>query len=326
MASFKKLDSGKWQAQVARSGVRKSKTFPTKIKAKDWAAGFEHQINTQAIDPDKPTGIVADLFLRYERDISRKKAGARWEALQIKRLCNLDLGKCELAEVSKLDVVTWRDDRLRSVQGSTVSREMTLVSNVFNVAWHEWGLIDHNPCSGVKRPKENPPRDRIITQDEINKICVVAGFDKEPAQTIAQHCAVAFLFAIETGMRAGEIVGLHWKDVHTDRRYVHLPRTKNGSSRDVPLSGRAVELLGCLSKSDPCFSLTSRQLDVNYRKIRSKAAIDDLHFHDTRHEATRRLSKKLGILALARMIGHRDLKMLQIYYNESAEEMAKSLD
>ncbi|MFT4962006.1 MAG: hypothetical protein ACI92Z_003101 [Paracoccaceae bacterium] len=152
MATFVKTDSGRWQAQVARKGIRRAQTFATKIQAKDWAAGVEHKISTeQIVDAvHKPTGVVADIFLRYERDVSRKKAGARWEALQIKQLCLLDLGRCKLSEVSKFDIITWRDDRLKSVQGSTVSREMPLVSSVFNIARHEWGLIDHNPCHRVK--------------------------------------------------------------------------------------------------------------------------------------------------------------------------------
>ncbi len=54
--------------------------------------------------------------------------------------------------------------------------------------------------------------------------------------------------------------------------------------------------------------------------------IEDLTFHDTRHEAITRLARKLNVLELARMVGHRDLKMLQIYYNESAASIAKRLD
>ncbi len=51
----------------------------------------------------------------------------------------------------------------------------------------------------------------------------------------------------------------------------------------------------------------------------------DLHFHDLRHLAITRLAKKLPILDLARMVGHKDLRMLQIYYNESAEAIAQML-
>jgi len=58
----------------------------------------------------------------------------------------------------------------------------------------------------------------------------------------------------------------------------------------------------------------------------SKTKIKDLTFHDTRHEAITRLAKKLDVLDLARMVGHRDIKQLLTYYNKSAKEIASQLD
>ena len=53
--------------------------------------------------------------------------------------------------------------------------------------------------------------------------------------------------------------------------------------------------------------------------------IDDLHFHDLRHTAITRLASKLNILELARCVGHKDLRQLQVYFNMSAEDIAKKL-
>jgi integrase len=63
-----------------------------------------------------------------------------------------------------------------------------------------------------------------------------------------------------------------------------------------------------------------------FRKAKARAMIADATFHDTRHLAITRLAKKLDVLDLARMVGHRDLRQLQIYYNETAEVMAVRLD
>jgi hypothetical protein len=71
--------------------------------------------------------------------------------------------------------------------------------------------------------------------------------------------------------------------------------------------------------------LTEPTRDALFRKIRQRASLEDLHFHDSRAEAIWRLSKKLDVLQLARVIGHRDLKSLLIYYDESASELAKRL-
>ena len=74
------------------------------------------------------------------------------------------------------------------------------------------------------------------------------------------------------------------------------------------------------------FCINSNSLDALFRKYRDKAGISGLHFHDTRHEAITRLAKKLNVLDLARMVGHKKLNQLMTYYNESAEELAKKLD
>lgn len=50
--------------------------------------------------------------------------------------------------------------------------------------------------------------------------------------------------------------------------------------------------------------------------------IEDMHFHDTRHEAITRLAKKIDVLDLARMVGHKDLRQRMVYYNASASETA----
>lgn len=105
--------------------------------------------------------------------------------------------------------------------------------------------------------------------------------------------------------------------------------TKNGMKRDVPMSTRAVALLELLPKEnqgEPLFSLTSASLDHLFRKGRDRSMIEELTFHDTRHEAITRLAKKLNVLELGRMVGHRDLRMLQIYYNETSDQLAKLLD
>lgn len=146
------------------------------------------------------------------------------------------------------------------------------------------------------------------------------------AFTATARVGLAFLFALETAMRSGEILGLRWPDVHEEKRYVVLPRTKNGDRREVPLSARALEILAVLPRSDgPCFGLDAAQRDALFRKARDKAGLSGFTFHDTRATAIWRLSKKLDVLQLARMIGHRDINSLRHYYAESAEEIARLL-
>lgn len=141
-----------------------------------------------------------------------------------------------------------------------------------------------------------------------------------------------FRFAIETAMRFGEICSLTWEDVDFERRVAHLSKTKNGDDRDVPMSSEACRLLHQMEgaqKDDPesVFGMAVGDAEALWRKTRDAVGLKGVvTFHDTRHEAITRLSKKLDVLALARMVGHRNIKQLMTYYNETAEELATKLD
>ncbi len=103
--------------------------------------------------------------------------------------------------------------------------------------------------------------------------------------------------------------------------------TKNGHKRDVPLSGEAIRILEQIrTDTESVFNLEASQIDVNFRKAKDRCMIEDLHFHDTRHLAITRLASKLDVLELARMVGHKDLRQLMVYYNKTAEDLAKKLN
>ena len=323
-------DGKVWRHRVQVSGRRVSGTFDTKAAALAWEA--EQRRAPGAIGATTQT--CGDAFTRYEREVSKKKKGYRWEALRLASFSRSPLGKVRIAEVDASHVAKWRDWRLAGdpdgkpkpippVQGATVQREMNLLSNVFTVARKEWKWISRSPTTDVKRPKENRPRFRRISDKEIEQICIALGWMEAAPVTKQQRIAVAFLFAIETGMRAGEICALQPGMVAG--RVAHLPASinKNGESRDVPLSPRALQLWSYVPDG---FGITSASLDAMFRTARKeRTTIENLTFHDTRHEAITRLSKKLHVLELARMVGHKDIRKLMIYYNESAEDIADKL-
>lgn len=197
---------------------------------------------------------------------------------------------------------------------------MNLLSSVLTTARKEWGLIEVNPITDVRKPSKPPARDRLPTQDEIERMLFVAGEDLNTKTARAFHC---FRFALETAMRAGEIARLRHEDI--DGRVARLHHTKNGHPRDVPLSKAALALIDDLPRLDPVFGLESRQIDVLFRRVRDKAGAVGLTFHDSRAYATISLSKKVDVLTLARIIGHKDLRMLMVYYRVSAEDIAASL-
>lgn len=308
MASFKKLPSGLWQAQVFRRGVRASLTFASKGAATVWAGTLEAQIlaGTYRTIADH---TFADLLDRYQREVSAQKKGKRWEEVRIGLLKRDQLAQARLKHLSPAHVASWRDRRLQAVSGPSVRREWNLLSHACNIALKEWGWLQVNPFKEVRRPKSNQARDRTFTNGELEKL-------KEKATTpMRQEAYRAVLFAIETGMRASEICS----SPPINGRVLRLEDTKNGTRRDVPLSAAALELYGA------GFSITPGTLDATFRAMRDEAGIEGLHFHDTRHTACTRLSVRLNMLQLQKMLGIKDPRVLSVYYNERAEDIAKLL-
>ena len=236
----------------------------------------------------------------------------------------------QLQDVSAVDLSRFRDSRLGEVSIATVRKEMGILRSVLESARRDWGMIQSNPIGDVKRPPAPPPRKRLMSDSE--QSAILAALDwlngAKTADTMQHQVAILLLLALETAMRAGEMVGMEWGRVNLPKRFLTLPETKNGDQRDVPLSRRAVELLSIMAGHDPVavFTITSASLDALFRKARDKCNIEGLHFHDTRANAITRLATKLDIHDLARMIGHRDLKSLLIYYRKTAADMAHQLD
>jgi integrase len=94
----------------------------------------------------------------------------------------------------------------------------------------------------------------------------------------------------------------------------------------VPLSPAAIGFIKRFPvANDSVFNLSASQIGSNFLKAKKTAGVSGFHFHDTRANAITMLAKKVGILDLARIIGHKDLSMLQVYYRESAQDIAKKL-
>ncbi len=206
--------------------------FPTKAVAREWAARREYLILDEAEAP-VDHGDFGALLQRYADEVSVKKRGARWEHVRIQALRRDELAKVRLADLSASHFAAWRDRHLREVAAESVIWEMQLMSSALNTARREWGIVASNPLSDVRKPAKPQPRDRLVTAEELERLGHAAGDDLGHAVARAYH---AFRFALETGMRAGEIVGLTWERIDVKRRVVHLTHTKNGRARDVPLS------------------------------------------------------------------------------------------
>ena len=324
MASIRPLGN-RYRAFVKVDGRRATKVFDTKRAALAWAQEQEAQLAGTEL-PDK---TLEEAFKRYSDEVTPGKRGGRWDRVRIARFIREDrIAKRRILGLSQNDMAEWRDARLKLVKPATVAREMNLISAVLEVARLEWRWLKESPMRDVKQPPKPKGRARRISPEEVEALARAFDvWDTLKTETQRHRVGLAFLFALETAMRSGEICELRWTDVHLDERYVTVRTSKNGDSRDVPLTARAVQILRALPLGfGPVFGLSAPKRDGLFRKVRDGVpTIADLHFHDARAEAVWRLSKKLDILELARVIGHRNLSSLLIYYRATAAELAKKL-
>jgi integrase len=226
----------------------------------------------------------------------------------------------------------------------TVKHELGLLQRALKMAVMEWGIALPGgiPTAMVKKPALPAARDRRLVDDEEQRLLDACA----NAQT--SWLLPVVIVAIETAMRAGEILetwkylndaegnkvktkvsnGLQWSDVDLKKRTAHLPKTKNGEARTVPLSSRAVATLEALPRNldGRVFGVTYEGIHQSYVRACRRAAIKDLRFHDLRHEATSRLFEKgLNPMQVAAITGHKTLQMLKRYTHLGAEDLAKLL-
>jgi integrase len=205
-----------------------------------------------------------------------------------------------------------------------VRRDFALLSAVLATARREWRWINDSPLADVRKPPAGKPRTRLPTWREIRAICRGCGYvTGQPPVTITGQVAYVLLISLRTAMRRGEILGLKAGDIDVTKRLAVLELTKNGDRREVPLSRKALRLIRPLLPG--WLTVQPASLDALWRKVCGRVGVDGLHLHDARAAALTSMARKVDVLTLARISGHRDIKQLMTYYRETPGQIADRL-
>lgn len=279
-----------------------------------------------------PDITLKKAFDIYLNKVSILKKGFAQERYRIDQIARSFLGEKIVREVTSVDIATYRDQRLEEINPrtkkklstSTVRLEMSLLSNFFDICRIEWGYADSNPVANVRKPKSPPGRDRRLTAREERLILRYCHNHSNP-----QLYSIV-VFALETACRQGEILKLRWEHINLVGRIAHLPETKNGSKRDIPLSIKARDALirlGVQTKG-PVFTYSPAGLKSTWRYMVQSLGIEDLHFHDLRHESISKLMElgTLDLMEVAAISGHRSLQMFKRYTHLKAQKLVKKLE
>jgi len=314
MATIRKR-KGKWQVQIRHHGHNGvSKTFLRKQEADQWARELEVSFDQNKLACKT---IIYPSFLsiieRYTKEISANKRGHIRERYFLQQLVKTDLAQLKLDQIQARHIARLRDHRLVKNKPDTVLRELTIINHIFNVCIKDWSYPISNPVKQIYKPKSSCLRKRRLTSFEYNYL-VNNNVMNPKLKAIIE-------LAIETGMRRGELLKI--EQHHVRDRTLIIPLTKNGVSREIPLTKKASHLL---NDNILPFSMTPNALRLAWSRIKKKGNIKDLHFHDLRHEAISRFFEKgLSIPEVALISGHKDVRMLFRYTHLKAEDILRKL-
>ena len=351
MATIRQIKSGFWQGIIRKKGYSQlSRTFSTRRDCELWSVDTEAKMNRGVFnDVSESESLTLRLGLkRYLEEVTPTKKGADSETYKINALLREKFVDKTFATFRQSDAAKYRDELInRGLSASTIRKNLSLVSHLYETANREWGVSCNNPIKSISKPKVNNSRERRLSAIEHKYL--IAALTNTGAGERQNHVVLdVVLFAIETAMRQGEILGLKWTDIDLVERAATLKDTKNGDSRGVPLSSIAIKILSDSDSSNvtrlkrgKVFNTTCSAVKQSFKRavLRARKAYEaeynevnrdekvliDLTFHDLRHEATSRLATVFQMHELMKIIGHKDGRMLARYYHPKISDLAKKL-
>jgi integrase len=320
----------RWQAMVRRKAIApQCKSFEKRAEAALWARALEAEADR--IGPITGSRFalrmtLAELLSRYAHQVSPNKRSAQSEKIRIAAIARRPISSQELGKLTSADIAAYRDARLKQVSPATVVRELNIIGHAIEIAIREWDIpLPRNPVKLVRKPPVQNSRKRRFHHDEQQRLLSACDLSRPP------EMKQLIVLAVETAMRRGELLSLEWQDIDLNKRVAHVKLSKNGESRDVPLSKAAVAALHGLPRSptstDRIFALTPNQVRLAFERVRTRAGLADIHFHDLRHEAISRLFERgLSISEVGAISGHKELRMLNRYTHFHATQLVRRLD
>ena len=335
MASIIKVRD-RWRAQIRRKGHASiSETFPTKTLAQKWATETEASINARRYRDERSLDKItlAELIQQYREELSHVEFGKNKTAV-LTALEN-KLGHHTLAELSDDRLTQYIKDRRREGAGGvTIAIDLTYLGGIFKTARQIWKIpvsmdaitTARAYMSHVKISTRSKERTRRPSKDELDRLCdYFDGRSRMPMRDIIQ-------FAVATAMRLDEIMRVRWDDLNeTDKTIVirdrKHPNQKLGNDQEVPLLGESFEIVKRQPKvEDRIFPYNGKTISSIFPRACQALGIEDLRFHDLRHEGVSRLFERgFRIEQVSLVSGHRDWKMLKRYTQLKAADLHRVL-
>ncbi|MCD8548479.1 MAG: site-specific integrase [Aeromonadaceae bacterium] len=298
MATFRDLPSGRTQAVIRLNGKSQSKTFPSREQAEAWADKIEVKERATQIR----LSVVMDTYL----SMFMKNRGGYDRFEHIHKVILKAMGNKEIRKLTPEDICKFRDRRVAKVAGSTARLECQQLSRLLKHARIHHKIDTSELMRDFVYPRATPLKTQTLNAIQIQQI---AGYMRPKMRALV-------LLGYETAMRRMELCSITKQMVNFQQRVIHLVYTKNGCSRMVPLSLKAIEILRDSFEcyGDAPWKYDPHSVSTAWRRAAAQAKISGFTFHDVRHAAiTKYAVKGLNTPQLQAVSGHKDVRMLARY-------------
>lgn len=267
--------------------------------------------------PEKKPEVTFEDFAKEFIELYSKQHKRSWkrDEVSLKSLKPFFKGKMlreiepHLVENYKVKRKADKTPRKTLVAEATINREIALLKTIFNKAL-EWGRIEKNPMTRVKKFKEYQKDMRILSDKEMIKLIDVA----------PSHIRPIIIIAANTGMRKMEILSLKWENIDFRRGIIHIKDSKSGRSREVYMNSLVFEALKALLQEsefvffNPATRNHIRNVRKSFKRACDDAGIVRMRFHDLRHCcATKMVEAGVDLVTVSKILGHSDIKMTMRY-------------
>ncbi|MBT6198284.1 MAG: tyrosine-type recombinase/integrase [Pelagibacteraceae bacterium] len=325
MATITKRKSGKWTAEVRTHKKYISKTFIKKSNASNWAKEIEYQLDREQYEDfsESVRITLGELITRYRDEITPTKKGAKEEKYKLNFILRNKIVKCRVLSLKTKQILEFKNDIKETRAASTVNKYIHYIYTIWEIARVQWdiALPSRNPVSLVKKEKVTDKIDRILTPEEYQDLLVACSKSN-----------LAFLpeiveFAYITAMRFGEITKLETKDINFEKSTALLLDTKNGESRLVPLTDRALEICNKFRFREKLFDINRDKFRHYFEQACFRAKVKNFRFHDLRACAiTNLFLNGWSIAEVSVVSGHKTWSELKRYTRIKASDLIKKIN
>ena len=325
MATIRRRNN-KWQVIIRKDNFKITyKTFSLKEDAVRWARETEVKIE-QGLYQDitlAKTTTLKDVLAQYRDRVSITKRGYQQERYKINKIIRSDIVDKTLSQLTPIVLFEYIEQQKKLYTASTINKSITIINLALNFAERFLGIsLNKNPLKFIKRLKESQFIGQVIEPHEEALLLKHAEFSK------LYWLKVSIILGIDCGLRRGEILKLKAEDINFKNNTAVLKDTKNGETREIGLSSRAIQELKKLPVSIDGKLFPCKRLDTftfYYKQLQRWSGVKK-RFHDTRHTfASRKATSGWSITEIAAQGGWKQLQVLKRYTHIKAEYLAKKM-